>query len=225
MCSSNVTCDNCDDTLGDTRIICMDCAGRKTIDLCDRPRCSDATIELDRREDLQRPHLSTHDIFKCRVVLHGRHHGMVERRAKAVLTDARKLFEGLGSESFDDHKPPCASCEERASQPCWVCVDCKEQVFICYPCESAAVEFSGDHMPTHTVVRCQPAVPELTTEQRLRAMEERLLAMEERLMSMGDGSNRMEEKLQSLAAQQELQVSRENKSHPLKVLASILLRM
>jgi hypothetical protein len=121
---SNLACNGCDETLREVRIICMDCNGNDTIDLCDRQDCSSAVIDLEKRKDLQRPHMPTHDIFKARTILHGRYHGMVERRAKATLAAARAMFVELNRNSLSGPKPACISCEKPASQPCWACVDC-----------------------------------------------------------------------------------------------------
>ncbi|KAI0049994.1 hypothetical protein FA95DRAFT_699202 [Auriscalpium vulgare] len=80
----------------------------------------------------------------------------------------------------DFYVPLCAQCEKPVALPCWYCTRCKEDLFLCDPCDSTTVGVrirrkSGLHTADHALIRCQEPrddlVEECTIEQRLTGME------------------------------------------------------
>jgi hypothetical protein len=131
MVFSGFYCDGCSSTLGNVRVICIDCGSRGFVDFCEDPACVITTVGPDKRADLEKPHLPDHDVFKVYTTLQMRYQGTKERRAKEVLETARGL---LGKEATEtepvtsDEKPgpTCSSCKKKVflSPPCWMCMVC-----------------------------------------------------------------------------------------------------
>lgn len=107
-----------------------------TVDFCDSPGCSDARVT---REDLQKPHLPTHDLMKVRRTIHTPEFGQLNRNAINALERSRELFQGkkesdapanesavstkrLSGKPGDDLR--CTVCKQVAIQPCWFCIQC-----------------------------------------------------------------------------------------------------
>ncbi|KAJ7785322.1 hypothetical protein DFH07DRAFT_976101 [Mycena maculata] len=79
--------------------------------------------------------------------------------------------------------PPCRSCNKPVSQPCWYCVQCGGEAFICWECDLNATVSFGRHNSHHDLVRVQPLVEEkeLTMEERFTQLEGRF-AMQEKTL-------------------------------------------
>ncbi|KAI0661089.1 hypothetical protein C8Q70DRAFT_911215 [Cubamyces menziesii] len=142
-------CDACRELIRGARLICIDCRGKDTLDLCDKPACREATKT---REDLTQPHLPTHAFAKARRVLnHIRDYGKLIRLSDAGLERARQLLDGAArareatgdskiAQSKTETKSAGGSREEAdtmgsgtsttVTQP--VCVSCSSKVS--YPC-------------------------------------------------------------------------------------------
>lgn len=128
--------------------MCLDCGIRKTVDLCNRVECREATIGLDRRDDLVSPHQPSHRIVKFRRVVHRhREFGKMYRAAQAAvnradqaLADADNLVSPqvlhgdsehlrhpsvrTRTEQLVDRKLSCVGCQKRIFRPCWYCIEC-----------------------------------------------------------------------------------------------------
>ena len=96
-------CDACDYAVGGARIICLDCQPEnglyiRTVDLCDDPECYGSTVDLDKRDDLEKPHIPEHDLLKVRNVLQLNEQPDMDRRAKKALDACRAMFEGPSGE-------------------------------------------------------------------------------------------------------------------------------
>ncbi|KAF8581694.1 hypothetical protein K439DRAFT_202072 [Ramaria rubella] len=197
-------CDNCHGTIGGARIICLVCQGTESwhpVDLCETPECVSALVD---RKDLARPHLPTHDVFKVRRVAHIRQFGKLYREAKVALQKARAIFQRTppplplprqGSTGNNAAKvadvvkqrastvakplPKCAICKATAAQPCWYCVHCEGDMFICINCDAKGTVKFGNHDDTHALVRCQPLVADVET-----SLEDRLTRVEKLLESV-----------------------------------------
>ncbi|KAJ7057168.1 hypothetical protein C8F01DRAFT_1257088 [Mycena amicta] len=116
--------------------------------------------------------------------------------------------------------PRCANCTKPCVIPCWLCVQCSEETFICWDCDakgefgiSTLLENTGrsHHFHTHDLVRVQEAVEEDFTlevfraherkmEERMRRMEERTIRVEERTMRMEEQMMRVEGLLEKIVA-------------------------
>jgi len=82
--------------------------------------------------------------------------------------------------------PQCAHCKESVSQPCWYCVDCTKERFICDDCEYKCLAFNDVHTKKHILVRVTDKVVEavVSTEDRLRTVEGQLKSVQDRLREM-----------------------------------------
>ncbi|KAI0265555.1 hypothetical protein BC834DRAFT_987866 [Gloeopeniophorella convolvens] len=82
--------------------------------------------------------------------------------------------------SQDDDVPTCGRCKKPVSLPCWYCIFCEDDLYICASCEVEGApdleRASGRHTEDHHLVRCQEPSEEekaATTEQRLALLEQR----------------------------------------------------
>lgn len=84
----------------------------QTVDLCDDPKCYEATLELER---LERPHTPHHDIVKVRTALQYRDLPDINQRARRALDACGVHFKDAtaeahsGSQALQDrdiHEPP-----------------------------------------------------------------------------------------------------------------------
>ncbi|KAI0265430.1 hypothetical protein BC834DRAFT_879420 [Gloeopeniophorella convolvens] len=81
-----------------------------------------------------------------------------------------------------DALPTCGKCNGPLAFPCWYCVHCEDDLFICSACDAQGVpqlmRSSGPHTEEHHLVRCQAPekqkAPTDPTEQRLMSLESRL---------------------------------------------------
>lgn len=148
-----------------SRIVCLSCGMKTTVDLCGKEECIASNMMLDVCGNLISPHLPSHDIMKLRTTIHPYYeYRQVYRGAPAALKRVRQLFADL--ESYDVQKdgddegstrnrnPECIICGERTSLPCWYCIECEgaspdsgcssdplltpqlvEDVFVCVSCD------------------------------------------------------------------------------------------
>ncbi|KAJ7248435.1 hypothetical protein C8J57DRAFT_1358239 [Mycena rebaudengoi] len=192
-------CDACEGPIGGARISCLHCQMKdtfNTIDFCESPGCMLQPVTGD---DLERPHVpASHDLFKVRRVLHVRQFGKTYRDAKEALRKARSLGEE-GPPQSAWVPPVCAVCKNAVTQPCWYCVQCDEDSFICDQCDAKEKVAFGIHdMYTHDLVRVQELVDdvELTVEERLAELEQRFVkheaAMDGKLKRVEDRLGRLE---------------------------------
>ncbi|GJJ12736.1 hypothetical protein Clacol_006981 [Clathrus columnatus] len=180
-------CDNCSGMIGGPRVICLVCQAKdswNSVDLCEDPECLLTKVT---RSDLPRPHLPTHDMLKIRRALHIRNVGNRERQAQRALNACRKYMDERkwcqGKE--DDDHPTCVLCHDKVTIPCWYCVDCEDDTFICDSCDQkdsqAWDNYKGPHVPhLHDLVRCKVFVEdtEMTVDDRLMSMEGRMAKIE-----------------------------------------------
>ncbi|KAI0757703.1 hypothetical protein C8Q80DRAFT_1091665 [Daedaleopsis nitida] len=174
-----VTCAHCRATISGARYICLDChAPRLTVDLCEKADCVAALVGPDRRPDLPAPHLPSHRLLKLRKVIHRhREFGGTYRaahdghlRAEAALSDASGIQTWEAAEDLQNgssHEPTkmfntvtrkllCIGCRSPVSRPCWYCVECEDDAFMCTTCEAKNVLIKGKHKLAHALVLCQP---------------------------------------------------------------------
>ncbi|KAJ7757039.1 hypothetical protein B0H16DRAFT_1885755 [Mycena metata] len=224
-------CDNCGCRIGGARgINCLVCQMKdtfNTIDFCSASGCIDNRVV---RASLPKPHLPHHDLMKVQRVIHTRQFGETYRNAKAALKQARTFFKsspaGAAGPEYSESPsvllplsgvsaapseglpsgPACRVCTKLAVQPCWYCVQCGEDSFICWDCDlkgAEVVKFGGHDFRTHDLVRVQELVEEhdLSVEERLGELEDRFTkhekAMDERLERMEAAVNGRMEKMEA----------------------------
>ncbi|RPD54176.1 hypothetical protein L227DRAFT_580748 [Lentinus tigrinus ALCF2SS1-6] len=243
----DIYCDNCGDHIYGTRVVCMECGTRFTFDFCEKPAC--VSSEIKSRDDVEAPHLPTHDLLKIRTnILHHREIGTVLRNATEGLKRAKTLLERAakgaeedeasesGSGSDEEHKDgeasgqspttpsspklahrdfsdpsdsdseaevpvlTCVSCSETIAQPCWYCIDCPEDanIFVCQSCDEKGGVTVGDHLGTHTLVRCLEPPAEEDSDEEQDSTDDRVAALETQISALTSQMSRIEKLLQSL---------------------------
>ncbi|KAI0668784.1 hypothetical protein C8Q78DRAFT_1081152 [Trametes maxima] len=162
-----ISCANCRGDVYGSRVMCLDCGIKTTVDLCDKPDCREATVGPDRRDDLVSPHLPTHRILKVRRVIHRhREFGKTYRAAQAALIRAEEALADAddleAAHSPHDHSRTHSHSHSHSLSHSHEC-------FICSDCESKKTTFSGGHKPTHGLVRC--GTPREDAKARLEDLE------------------------------------------------------
>ncbi|KAI0951411.1 hypothetical protein AcW1_008459 [Taiwanofungus camphoratus] len=212
-----VYCDNCGGWIIGTRVICLDCDTNNTVDLCEDGRCLSAAVELEQRPDLSSPHLPSHDIFKVRAVAHQREFGKLDLAARNALKRARDAFTSAASVDYEKsmeaksedrrlnvskRSPTCIVCSKLVSQPCWHCIICDGDTFICNECDQNKGGVTvKEHKNTHGLVRCQERVDATppSVEQRLETLESKFVTMDSKLIKVDDRLSRIETLLHSIS--------------------------
>ncbi|KAI0762326.1 hypothetical protein C8Q74DRAFT_143012 [Fomes fomentarius] len=179
-----VTCAHCRSSISGARYICLDChAPQHTLDLCENPECVAAAVGPDRRDDLTSPHLPSHRLLKVRKVIHRhREFGGTYRaahdaliRAEEALADANAVQTwespddlqrgpGHGTQHIAARELSCIACRGEVSRPCWYCIECEDDTFLCSACEASNKVIKGKHKLAHGLVLCQPPRDETETD-------------------------------------------------------------
>ncbi|TBU25684.1 hypothetical protein BD311DRAFT_492317 [Dichomitus squalens] len=186
-----IHCAACGDNIRGSRVTCLCCGMKTTIDLCDKESCLASEIGLDARDDLTSPHLPSHEMFKMRRAIHPfREFGEMYRAAQSALKTARQVFAATSAQqagaSVENGSPQCVKCGERASMPCWYCIECEERIFVCYSCDyrHGGIK-AGKHQKTHALVRCQMAAAPVDAESEHAAkLNARIETLEENIKEM-----------------------------------------
>ncbi|KAI0716121.1 hypothetical protein C8T65DRAFT_707355 [Cerioporus squamosus] len=211
-----VTCSHCRATISGARYICLDChVTRSTLDLCEKRECLAAVIGPDRRVDLPSPHLPSHRLLKLRRVIHRhREFGGVYRaahdaliRAEEALSDARIVqswetdadprhhsHDAEGHFEVVGRRLGCIGCGSEVSRPCWYCIECDDDVFVCSACEARNIVTKSAHKLAHGLVLCPQQREEIHAETgqtgrldgRMNSLEVKLDAVRQDSMSRFD---------------------------------------
>lgn len=169
----------------------MDChSATTTVDLCSELECTNSTVTFKATD--RKSHLPSHGMFKVHRIIFDRDMGRIERNAR----DALNSIQGTLSELKEAEKPmpECVQCKNTISLPCWGCVDCTGEKFICDNCEHKGLAFNETHTKMHTLVRVSEQVEEteVSMEDRLHLVEDELMKMRElltKLIEMGAGAS------------------------------------
>ncbi|KIJ64396.1 hypothetical protein HYDPIDRAFT_187775 [Hydnomerulius pinastri MD-312] len=108
-------------------------------------------------------------------------------------------------------RPRCVGCDNEIQAPCWYCVTCDTDAFVCDDCDSNDKStFSSPHELSHPIVRChgppnvEPEPLRPAYEKRMAEMDTKIAALNERLAGLEkklDGSqNGLAEKLAGIEA-------------------------
>jgi hypothetical protein len=113
----------------------------------------------------------------------------VEDKPLEQENETPQIAEQAQSQDQDDDLPSCGKCKGPLSFPCWYCIKCEDDLFLCEACEESdstleLMRSSGKHGEDHHLIRC--LAPEddcmtLSTEQRLISLEDRLDDMHTRI--------------------------------------------
>ncbi|KAI9438365.1 hypothetical protein H4582DRAFT_258574 [Lactarius indigo] len=90
-----------------------------------------------------------------------------------------------GTQPEDNDPPSCGKCEGHLSFPCWYCIYCEDNLFLCDACDREGVpglmRTFGKHTEDHHLIRCLEPVKE---DEKLSSTEWRLISLEDRLNNM-----------------------------------------
>jgi len=95
------------------------------------------------RDDLQEPHLPSHNMMKVTEVVHNRHQLKRVRDASAATMI---LQQKLTSSTV---AVVCSSCKQDTKEHFWFCVDCSQDVFICRECDEQGRMVDSTSTRTH----------------------------------------------------------------------------
>ncbi|KAI9464119.1 hypothetical protein BJY52DRAFT_887705 [Lactarius psammicola] len=112
-----------------------------------------------------------------------------------------------GTQPQDSDPPSCSKCKGRLSFPCWYCVYCEDNLFLCDSCDREGVpdlvRSSGEHTEDHHLIRCMAPEEDdsgaSSTERRLISLEDRLDSMQSRFDDLTGRIGNMEQLLHRLA--------------------------
>ncbi|KAF9050511.1 hypothetical protein BJ165DRAFT_1525732 [Panaeolus papilionaceus] len=189
-------CDWCGRRITKCRLLCLHCMAEDlsdNIDLC--CACMDKTpAKRGFTHDL------SHDMIKVEETLHDFYFAKVVEAAKARVGEAKNVFRTLEIKEGDGnvrvsmvsetgHEVACACCSKIMSTPCWACVVCVKDVFICTDCDRHRILPPSDspassHKPNHPLIRIRDTSivgPDATPEERLNALQQRLVTLEHKL--------------------------------------------
>ncbi|KDR67823.1 hypothetical protein GALMADRAFT_129997 [Galerina marginata CBS 339.88] len=226
-------CDWCERRITKSRILCIQCMSE---DLSDNIELCSACID---KAPTKRgfSHDMSHDMVKVEETLHDFYFAQVVESARTIISRVKGLFRAIES-SADDlalskeskpeeeerHEPICACCNKRVSTPCWACVVCTRDTFICTDCDSRRLRSLPDgpspgHKLNHPLVRVRDSTvagQNASTEERLTALQQRLLSMEHKMTAglaaidakvderLTNLENRVEQRLANFEAKAEL---------------------
>ncbi|KAJ6508453.1 hypothetical protein C8R45DRAFT_815585 [Mycena sanguinolenta] len=172
-------CDSCGDQIVGVRYRCLDCIipgnSGNGVDLDEK--CKENHVSIPAKNIEHSP--TAHALLRTLRVIYIRRRAVILRwareqrenateildRAEAYLArrQARKLTdetsrgkagveEGDENEDKDDGVliPSCMYCNKSVSRPCWFCVECSEDIFICDECEHTQAEMSRK-VPQHSM--------------------------------------------------------------------------
>ncbi|KAH9484737.1 hypothetical protein JR316_0001637 [Psilocybe cubensis] len=227
-------CDWCERRITKSRNLCIHCISEDlsdNIELC--------SVCIDKTPSKRGfTHDASHDIIKVEETLHDFYFAKVVESARTVVSRTKGIFRALesaGLHSDVNHtqrqdaeeavsEPTCACCNKRVTTPCWACVVCVRDTYICIDCDSRRLRSSPEgpspgHKLNHPLVRIQDSIvagQHTSTEQVLSSLQQRVLSMEQKLTAglaaidakveerMSRLESRVEEQLASMQAKAEL---------------------
>lgn len=170
-------CDGCSTTLVGPRTICLLCSTENCddqVNLCVKC-CIDVPVRVRGFT-----HSPLHDMVQVRRVVHNRALGSLATSAKEAV-DRGKFAIGRskqleGADVDVDPKWYCSCCDDPIYMPCWVCMTCAKETFICDACNTAnaACDEEG-HVDAHPLIRLNKSAAAEGS-----AIESRLLSLETR---------------------------------------------
>ncbi|KAJ7734821.1 hypothetical protein B0H16DRAFT_1892397 [Mycena metata] len=124
-------CDACHKSILRSRILCLECEPKEfeqSVDLDAQDACISASMLIGRSDVMHTP---THLLLKVRDRLLLRDHAGTKQAAIHCSKLATRNYE-----TTDNGFTRCLICRERASTPCWYCLDCEAvDAFVCEACE------------------------------------------------------------------------------------------
>ncbi|KAK0211624.1 hypothetical protein IW262DRAFT_1467624 [Armillaria fumosa] len=197
------TCNKCENDLIGSRFLCLYCLlnhDDTILDVCLRCLRDDFTYE----DNIVHTHY--HPLLQLRRHLAERRLFSVARRAQALLEEAQKRFKDLS------RYPQCTKCKGGVTLPCWFCVDCEDEFFLCFECnakDNATEPWMMDkhlrpeegHTYVHKLVLCPEPKPDepkaLSVEERLAATEKHTETTEKHMEKVEKHMEEMEKHMET----------------------------
>ncbi|SJK96921.1 uncharacterized protein ARMOST_00170 [Armillaria ostoyae] len=210
------SCDSCSGLILGSRLACLTCMNDSftdTIDLC--TGCIDTSCERGGFV-----HDPSHVLLKFdTVVLDGRLRWIIPE-ARSMVVRIKKEFrsslknriepvEKSGSSHSSQSKkevptaaapPKCRCCGKVVSLPCWVCLICTIDAYVCDECDAEKKEPMPDDPhelgePLLRIADCNPPVEVVATDVKLAALEKKFDKVDQRLAALED---RVESRLSAM---------------------------
>ncbi|PPR01646.1 hypothetical protein CVT24_001622 [Panaeolus cyanescens] len=186
-------CDWCGRRITKCRVLCMHCMSEDlsdNIDLCGA--CMDKTPAKRGFT-----HELSHDVIKVEETLHDFYFARVVEAARAQVGQAKNVFRMMETNeeggnvrmsvvSDNGHQVLCVCCAKPMSTPCWACVICAKDVFICTECDRQRISPPplSSHKLNHPLIRIRDTSimgPDATAEERISALQQRVINLEHKL--------------------------------------------
>ncbi|KAJ3506012.1 hypothetical protein NLJ89_g7110 [Agrocybe chaxingu] len=212
-------CDWCERRITKCRVLCIQCMAEDlsdNIDLC--------AVCMDKSPSKRGfTHDISHDMVKVEETLHDFHFAQVVESARATINRVKGIFRTIESSTSLDaehahakrtslvedtrQEPTCVCCNRRVSTPCWACVICQRDTFVCIDCDARRLKSmpngpSPGHKLNHSLIKVRDASiagADATTEERLSILQQRLVSMEHKMaFSLAAIDAKVEERLANL---------------------------
>ncbi|KIK51733.1 hypothetical protein GYMLUDRAFT_120582, partial [Collybiopsis luxurians FD-317 M1] len=192
-------CDGCDRGITRSRFICLTCISddfSETFDLC--LNCRDISCTTESFD-----HHPSHPMLKVDRVIQDGELAWAIPEAREIATRVKELFRSqntlttrLAKDSIKDGRADktkllqvealCCCCGKGVDTPCWICLSCSPDTFICDGCEKnrTSVLLDGPskwHQHKHHLIRIHDGLQtadRLVTHSRLHALEGKLAMVE-----------------------------------------------
>ncbi|KIK51740.1 hypothetical protein GYMLUDRAFT_181097, partial [Collybiopsis luxurians FD-317 M1] len=215
------TCDGCDRGITGSRFICLTCISEdfaETFDLC--LNCRDTSRSTDSFD-----HIPSHAILKVDRVIQDGELAWAIPQAREIAARAKELFrsrntlinqpttDGIKDGRLEKTKSLqvetlCCCCGKEVSTPCWVCLHCSPDTYICDTCEKNRTPVLPDgpnkwHQHKHHLIRIHDtleAADRLMTHSRLHALEGKLATVETKLQAFEHRFSGLEDTLKRVLA-------------------------
>ncbi|KAF8149382.1 hypothetical protein B0H34DRAFT_785385 [Crassisporium funariophilum] len=209
-------CDSCERRITKCRIMCIQCLSEDlsdNVDLCGT--CAEKSVTKRGFN-----HDVSHDMVKVEETLHDFSFAQVVEAARTTISRIKGVLRTVEAvrissesarekhpETNEAHEIACTCCGKDVSTPCWACVICTRDTFVCLDCDSRRMRSLPDgpspsHRPAHTLVRIRDssvAGQSATTEERLAALQQRFITLEHKMASgLAAIDAKVEERLSSL---------------------------
>ncbi|KAJ6516679.1 hypothetical protein C8R47DRAFT_1268174 [Mycena vitilis] len=204
----NTYCDSCHDQIVGVRYKCLECSHPNDpgngVDLCEK--CKNNTVVPVVPGKTLRHSPVTHTLLKTRRVIYRWNRVAIVGWGWEEKSNATKLFakadkyreqqsaddqpDGAEKEMASEEIPQCFYCHEHVSRPCWFCVECIYDFFICDTCEEKQDKMSRHvssesndrnvSAPTHKWYHVLVQVKDIVVEPPRIELDERLLMLEQK---------------------------------------------
>ncbi|KAF8989784.1 hypothetical protein BDQ17DRAFT_1288362 [Cyathus striatus] len=188
------SCDGCENDIIYDRYSCITCVSddySTCIDLCGDCINKEPTWDMF-------THKISHTLLRSQ-------HILIDARAAWLIPEAQKMSSRIkaafSKASSTRKKPLCACCEKPITLPCWVCVECAPDLYVCENCNlTKRPVLSNGKYPEHhhldTFMRIYDTVEVAKRDDnQLNRLERRLEAVEKNFTSL---DTKLSERLSSL---------------------------